>query len=677
MGSKKSAIKFEEKIKQFLINLEFNDVDGARDNFLINGIQVDVVGGWENALLVIECKTKRKLGKKSLRAAINEFRGKIPILEKGFKQHPVYKKYSFFKYILVTKNIKIRKVDYEFAKQHPSIYIWNDDFLKYYSDLYSYIKPYAKYDLLGEMGIKPLQQQPITVPAFRIKFDDVNVYNFVMNPKDLLEVAFVARREVGNERYYQRIIDKKRLLKIAKYIEEGGKFPNNIIIAFKEGLNVKFHKQHGPEYSSTSWPFIGIEYGILEFPKDYRSCWIIDGQHRLYAFIHVKKNFYFNMPITAFENLSIDQQRKFFLDINKNQKAVDPDLLWDLSGDVPHEKEGKISNVVKYLNNEENGPLFFKIYYPSTGVRDKKGKIKISALCMAIKKRKLVEEFTLENIKNLLYDENPSKCTINVAKSLSKFFRVLKAEFPINWGLGSKGFILTNGGISVMVGLFEKILSRTIQKENRTPKEEDFKKYLSPLKTDLESTDAKYLKNLRLRCTSEGGKAELLTEYILKIRKETGDELFGGEIPTIQFNKEFQELEKKIKMLIKQKLYNKNNENWFRDAVDKDIYEKALKKMKKKGISDIEKIHLQLTLGDCFRVMRKHKGLFYPLFINESYDFSFNNETELEAAFDKISIMRSNMVAHYTGTKIKAGDEEILKIYLERVNKCLDKALSH
>ncbi len=420
---KKAATQFEEKIKQFLLDLEFNDVDGARDDFLINGVQVDVCGGWENALLVIECKTKQKLGEKNLRSAISEFRGKIPLLERGFKKHPNYSKYNFFKYIIVTKNIKVRKLDYEFAKQRPSIYIWNEDFLVYYSNLYSYIKPYAKYDLLGEMRVRPVQQQPITVPAFQIKFEKVNVYNFVMNPKDLLEVAFVARREVGEERYYQRIIDKKRLLKIAAYVERGGKFPNNIIISFKKGLNVKFHAVRGPGYSSTNWPYIGISYGILEFPKDYRSCWIIDGQHRLYAFINVKENFYFNMPITAFEHLDIEDQCKFFLDINKNQKPVNPDLLWDLNGEmIPSEKEGVISNVAKFLNNEERGPLFYKIYYPSTGIKKKTNLIKISAICIAIKKRKLVDEVTLQNIKNPLHDKDPSNCVKKVGFSLSKYF---------------------------------------------------------------------------------------------------------------------------------------------------------------------------------------------------------------------------------------------------------------
>lgn len=676
LGRKKSATEFEEKIKLFLQNLEFNDVDGARDDFLINCVQVDVCGGWENALLVIECKTKQKLGKKNLRSFISEYRGKIPLLEEGFRKHPKYSKYTFFKYIIVTKNIKVRKPDYEFANQHPSIYIWNDDFLKYYSDLYNYIKPYAKYDLLGEMRIRPVQQQPITVPAFQIKFDNINVYNFVMNPRDLLEVAFVARREVGKERYYQRIIQRQRLLKIAKYIEGGGKFPNNIIISFKKDLNVKFHTIKGPNYSSTDWPYVGISYGILEFPKDYRSCWIIDGQHRLYAFINVKKRFYFKMPIMAFEHLDVQEQCKFFLDINKNQKPVNPDLLWDLNGEmISSEKDGIISNVAKFLNNEDRGPLFYKIYYPSTGIKKKADMIKISAICIAIKKRKVVDEFTLQNIKNPFYDKDPSSCVKKVGRSLSNYFDILKTNFPNNWDLKSKGFILTNGGISVMIGLFEKILSRVMQKERKEPSKEDLKFYTNPIKEKLESLDAIYLKNLRLRCTSEGGKSELLNELVLKIRSETKDDLFGGEIPTTKFKEEFIILERKLKNLIKKKLYDPKNKDWFKDSVDSAMYRRALKIMKKNGIKDMGKIHLQVGLGDCFSIMRKYEKILYPIFINEDKEFSFSNKTILEGVFSTITTMRAKLEAHYTGAKIKSGDEYILKVYLEKMNKCLDDAL--
>jgi len=673
VGRKKSATQFEERIKQFLQNLEFNDVDGARDDFRINGIQVDVCGGWENALLVIECKSKQELGQENLRSVINEFRGKILLLERGFKEHPKYSRYTFFKYIIVTRNILVRKADYEYANQHPDIYIWNDDFLEYYSNLYSYIKPYAKYDLLGEMRIRPVVQQPITVPAFQVKFGNVNVYNFVMNPRHLLEVAFVARREVGRERYYQRIIDKRRLTRIAKYVKDGGTFPNNIIISFREDLDVKFHRAKGPSYSSTDWPYLGIAYGILEFPKDYRSCWIIDGQHRLYAFINVENKFDFNMPITAFEHLDIEKQGKFFLDINRNQKPVDADLLWDLNGGmIPSETDGIISNVAKSLNDKNQSSLFHEIYYPSTGIKKKTDKIKISALCIAIRKRKLVNQFILQNIKNPLYDNDPAKCVERVGSSLSKYFDTLKTNFPNNWGLKSKGFILTNSGIGVAIGLFEKILSRVMRKEDRQPTEEDFELYTTPVKNILESVDATHLKHLRVRCTSEGGKSEFLNELIFKIRAETRDDLFGGEIEITKLKDEFVTLEEELKALIKKKLYDPKNKDWFKDAVDSSTYGRALKIMKKNGITDMGKIHLQIGLGDCFSIMRRHENLFYPIFINED---TFSNKVILEGAISTITTMRAKLEAHYTGAKVGPGDEQILRIDLEKVNKCLDKAL--
>ncbi len=180
---------------------------------------------------------------------------------------------------------------------------------------------------------------------------------------------------------------------------------------------------------------------------------------------------------------------------------------------------------------------------------------------------------------------------------------------------------------------------------------------------------------MRLRCTSEGGKSELLNELVLKIRSETKDDLFGGEIPTTKFKEEFISLEKKLKALIKKILYDPKNKDWFKNAVDDSTYGRAVKTMKKHGIKDMEKIHLQIGLGDCFSIMRRHEKLFYPIFINEDKEFSFSNKTILEGAFSMISTMRAKLEAHYTGAKIKSGDEEILKIYLEKMNKCLDEAL--
>ena len=123
--SKKSkAIRFEEEIKSFMARLGFENVDGAKDTFLINGIQVDVCGGHEDTLLVVECTMTQELKKKSIREKIKEFRGVTSSLEKGFKSSPIYKKYKFTKYMLATKNIGIRKEDIIFAN-YKNLNIYN------------------------------------------------------------------------------------------------------------------------------------------------------------------------------------------------------------------------------------------------------------------------------------------------------------------------------------------------------------------------------------------------------------------------------------------------------------------------------------------------------------------------------------------------------------------------
>lgn len=680
-GKKKRAIKFEDKIKQFLQNLEFNDVDGAKDSFRIGfpkEHQIDVIAGWENTVFVFECKSAREFNTtKNLKKDLYEFKGKIPDIKEGLKKHPTYKKYNNYRYILVVnEKVVLRPEDKKIANTQPSIYLWNEDFLEYYNNLYSYLKPYAKYDLLGEMGIRPLDQEPIRIPAFKVNFGDVIMYNFVVNPKDLLEVAYVARREKGEERYYQRIIDKKRLNKIAGYIEADGKFPNNIIIAFKEGSHVKFiGKDPYTEYNKETWPFLGIEFGILEFPKDYRSCWIIDGQHRLYAFVNTDK--WFNMPVTAFENLSIEDQCRFFLDINKNQKPVDSDLLWDLNGDmIPSEREGIISNVVKGLNNTKGSPLYHMIYIPSSGIKKKKELIKLSAICMAVKKRRLTEKSTNEKNINPLFEDDYQKRINNVVDSLSNYFRFLKELLPSLWELGPKGFIISNGGISVMIGLYQKILERAVSKNGRKPSEDDFKFYLTPLKDifNKDYNNESKLKTLTLRCTSEGGRSELLAEFVMKIKSATGDQGFGGEIENPQ-SKEFRELEQKLRELINLILSERYGENWIenKEVVPEDISKRCFKYLKEHNLEGKEKPYTQLTLGPCCSIIQKNEDLFNPIFVNDENGFA--NNVEFNAAIKQITRVRNTQTSHSVKAPVKAADEARLKLNLDQINECINEFL--
>jgi DNA sulfur modification protein DndB len=672
-SKKKRAIQFEETIKSFMEKLEFADVEGAKDTFLINGIQVDVCGGHENTLLVVECTMRQELGRKSIREKIKELRGVAPSLEKGFKRHPTYKKYKFIRYILATRNIDIRREDIEFANAEiPRIYIWDDNFIAYYDDLYNKIKSYAKFNLLGEIGVRPSQQNIISVPAFLSAFGKIKMYTFMIDPRDLLEVSYVARRETKNERFYQRIVRKERLVKIAKYINEGNILPNNLIISFGEYVSkfIKFHILQ-KDYVGKCTSGLGISYGILEFPRDYRSCWIIDGQHRLYAFVNSEKSFY--MPVTAFENLGIEKQCKIFLDINKNQKPVPPDLVWDLNGDmIPSEEDGMISNVVKLLNN--SGPLYHKIYIPSKGIKMKGNLLRMAGICLSIKRTKLAKENTQSKTANPFYSSEPEKTVKNLHNALSNYFTCVQKLMPEDWRLENKGFVLDDGGNSVMIRLFEKIINRCVMK-GTIPNEEEYIKYLKPLANLFfqQYKTAEDLKKLKLRITSEGGKDELLKEFIVYIKQETGDNLFGGEIESITTTK-LKELERKFKELIRVVLSKDEGDNWFKKKIPQDIYNRALRNMKKHGEKDTQKLYLQIILGECFTIMRKYKSQFYPLF--KKGEYGFGSDAEIEGAFDLISRVRGTQLVHDVGVKKKTHDDQLFEIYIDKFNRLIEPIIS-
>jgi DNA sulfur modification protein DndB len=673
MSEKKKARQtmFVETIKSFLERLEFNDVKGGKEDFKINGIKIDVCGGSENALIIVKCVTSQDLENRSIISMISEIRGNAELIRKGIANHPVYKKYTYIVHVLAAKNVEIRKNDIDFANYgKPRVYIWDDNFIEYYEDLYDKIKKYSKFNLLGEMGVKPLQKNPISVPAFRYTYGRTKMYTFLIDPHDLLEVSYVARREARGERFYQRLIKKDRLNKISRYINDTNNIlPNNLIIAFGEPGSkfVRFDVLEN-SYKGKCTSGIDVSYGILQFPREYRSCWIIDGQHRLYAFADAQRKVY--IPVTAFQDLEIEKQCKIFLDINKNQKPVPPDLVWDLNGEmIPSEEDGIISNVVKSLN--DGGPLYHKIRIPSKGIRKKENLLKMAGVCISIKKMRLVRQNTLSKTANPFYDPEPSKMVSKLSKGLSDYFTCVKEVLNEDWKLANKGFVLDDGGNSVMIRLFEKIVSRCVDKGE--PTKDDYKKYLEPLAELLKNkySNKEEFKKIKLNTASEGGKDELLREFVMYIKNKTNDPLFGGIMET-QAIREIKRLESRLKELVKIVLSKEAGENWFEDKIPDDIKGKAKKRTAEKGL-DTAKAYQQMTFGDAIQIIKNYRSLFYPIFTRGSH--GFHGSADLEAAFTIISSVRTEETHPDSGDK-KLYDEDLFKIYLDKINRCIDPIIS-
>ena len=213
-------------------------------------------------------------------------------------------------------------------------------------------------------------------------------YLFFCEPQKLLEIAYVARRETGREHYYQRMLTASRLKNIRKFIiEDGGVFPNNVILAFDD--RPQFRSHDASDIDTPSW----LEWGALTFPKSYRAAWIIDGQHRLYAFGGGQSaSGLQKLPVFAFEQLSESKQAEFFIQINREQKPVSPDLIWDLEADLrPESTRGRIALTTKRLN--QSGPLEDRIYYPLSG-NTARGRLKISSICNDIAELRLLDDQT-------------------------------------------------------------------------------------------------------------------------------------------------------------------------------------------------------------------------------------------------------------------------------------------
>lgn len=123
--------------------------------------------------------------------------------------------------------------------------------LDYYNELIKAVDKFAKYSLLGELGVKPKITRYFEVPALKIDWEGRTVFSFFANPRDLLTVSYVARRESTKERHYQRIIKPKKIESIVRYLNEKyGFFPNSIILSIKS--KTSFTPLEPPEVKA--WP---------------------------------------------------------------------------------------------------------------------------------------------------------------------------------------------------------------------------------------------------------------------------------------------------------------------------------------------------------------------------------------------------------------------------------------
>lgn len=328
--------------------------------------QIDIVAINDDTIFLIECKSSEKSSPAKLLKDEFEL---LSLRLDGFKKAlwQIHGREKKIKYIFATRNLRIPidSIHLERLEKSNGFY-YNNNTYEYVDSLIKNYKSAAHYQFLGMIFKNELiNSNKIEIPAVKGKMGKKEYFMFSIEPSLLLKMGFILHRTRANESEfptYQRLLVPNRLKGITKFIDDGGYFPNSIILNF----NTKKHKllfdANSKENNSISCS------GTLKIPNSYGIAYIIDGQHRVYGYANSAYNQNNTIPVVAFKDLDTMEQLEMFMDINENQKAVSPSLKLDLAEDLNWDSDradsrllALKSSITKKIANSESSPLFNKI----------------------------------------------------------------------------------------------------------------------------------------------------------------------------------------------------------------------------------------------------------------------------------------------------------------------------
>jgi DGQHR domain-containing protein len=171
-------------------------------------------------------------------------------------------------------------------------------------------------------------------------------YSLTMLSDVLAETCFIISRAEDPKVGFQRLLDKKRALEIASYIDSGlGTIPSAIVLSAQEAAEL--------EYDSKT--------KSISFKKVPKAFLILDGQHRVYGFSLAKTAF--RIPVVIYEGLSRRDETRLFIDINSKQKGVPPELLLDIKKLAEYEggKDEFLRQIYDLFMEDNSSALYGKL----------------------------------------------------------------------------------------------------------------------------------------------------------------------------------------------------------------------------------------------------------------------------------------------------------------------------
>ena len=515
--SKAHFVAFEDRIWALFAKMKFSYLN-ANNQFQIEyrpGLtkQIDVIAMDDETILVVECKSVAVRKKVSYQKDINELIGIKDWLRQSVQDiTPGKQKVAF---IFATNNAILGETDIKRLEEGGIIH-FNNAVIEYWERLMSLLGPAAKYQLFGKLFAgQDIPNLPNRVPAIKGKMaSGKTFYSFCIDPHCLLKMGFILHRSetnVDTSQAYQRLVNKTRLKEIGNYIDNGGCFPNSVIINIDiKRKELRFDQAGAIEHDSET------SFGVLHLPKVYMSAFIIDGQHRLYGYSRTKSESNHTIPVVAFHNLPQDEQAKIFVDINHKQKSVPTNVLRSIMADFHWNAQDDNlaiaalkTRLVSMLNNDDSSPLYDRIVLVEQKRTDtrcltletilKWGLSSRTGYFGKLKGKQLIKSGYLTEVN---HDETLKKSLI----FFKRCFEYITEELHDQWEIGSGegGFISMNIGVTSLLKTIDHILEYLTKYEGIKTEElsgfdlaEKVIPYLTPIVVFVDHLDRESMKKLR------------------------------------------------------------------------------------------------------------------------------------------------------------------------------------
>ncbi|WP_445749171.1 DGQHR domain-containing protein [Polaribacter sp.] len=313
-----------------------------------------------------------------------------------------------------------------------------------------------------------IDKQYIDIKCLEAKQPIGLMYIGVIDSEDLEKITYAdvrrlregtENREVEDYIGIQRKLDSGREKIIGKYVNlVDATFPNSIIISI----------------SSKHAEYIKNE-GVLRIEYKDDIAKVLDGQHRIAGFQNYEgKRGTFELIVTIYVDMELEDQAIVFATINKEQKNVSNSLVTDLFAFAESRSPQKTGhNIARALNKKEGSPFFDKIKILGTAESSNETITQstfVESLLKYITRDKQADRDFYrrnkkdKNIKLPLVDEKQSKTLflrnifinddsdIQIAQIVWNYFYAVQQKWPNAWNIPANNNILnkSTGFVALM-----------------------------------------------------------------------------------------------------------------------------------------------------------------------------------------------------------------------------------